>query len=147
MEDIKKLVADLVAKQSAVIKENETITKGLIKVSSTLDNYAKEMEELEQFQQQITYIASKSQCTQSVSTSSNYQKAIDINEPQQTLEQAKKKPIVLLQKPIVATANEEKEKPTSCQEAVGKAIHNAKKEVLSLKSLLVEELPSNVLKL
>ncbi|KAJ9058935.1 hypothetical protein DSO57_1007338 [Entomophthora muscae] len=59
MEDIKKLVADLVAKQSAVAEENKTTTKGMIEVSNMLDDYANEIEELKCFCQQITSIASE----------------------------------------------------------------------------------------
>ncbi|KAJ9069830.1 hypothetical protein DSO57_1014711 [Entomophthora muscae] len=113
MEDIKKLVSDLVTKQSAVAEENKTITKGLIKVSNMLDNYAKEMEELECFQQQITSIASDSQRAHSMSTSSNYQKANDVNKQQKPAEQTKKKPQILLRKPAAPITKKEKEKEKS----------------------------------
>ncbi|KAJ9073903.1 hypothetical protein DSO57_1011793 [Entomophthora muscae] len=106
MEDIKKLVADWVTKKSDVFKENETIIKGLVEVSSMLDNYAKETD---------------SQRTRSVSTSSNYQKTIDINEPQKTLEQAKKKPRILLQKTV---------------ESLEETLQRANKEVLAFKKLV-----------
>ncbi|KAJ9064316.1 hypothetical protein DSO57_1031968 [Entomophthora muscae] len=119
MEDIKKFVADLVTKQSAVVEENKTITKGLIKVSNMLDNYAKEIEELEHFPQQITSIASGSQHTHSMSTSSNYQKATNVNKQQKPAEQTKKKPQVLLRKPVApVTKNEKKkEKPSNQQDS------------------------------
>ncbi|KAJ9069375.1 hypothetical protein DSO57_1019048 [Entomophthora muscae] len=126
MEDIKKLVADLVTKQSAVAEENKTITKGLIKVSNMLDNYAKEMEELERFQQQITSIASGSQQARSMSTSSNYQKATNVNEQQKPAEQTKKKPQILLRKPVapVTKKEKEKEKPSNQQDSTEETLLN-----------------------
>ncbi|KAJ9049167.1 hypothetical protein DSO57_1027439 [Entomophthora muscae] len=145
MEDIKKLVADLVAKQSAVYKENETITKGLIKVSSILDKCAKEMEDLEHFQQQITSIKNSSQRTQLASTSSNYQKAIDVNEPQKTLEQAKKKPRVLLRKPVVTAAREESQ--LIVRKPWKRPYTMLRRRRWRLRSLSIEELPRNKMKL
>ncbi|KAJ9048267.1 hypothetical protein DSO57_1036755, partial [Entomophthora muscae] len=112
MEDIKKFVADLVTKQSAVVEENKTITKGLIKVSNMLDDYAKEMKELEHFQQQITSIASA--------------------------EQTKKKPQILLCKPVapVIKKKKEKEKPSNQQDFTKEMLLNICKEVSAFKKLV-----------
>ncbi|KAJ9082401.1 hypothetical protein DSO57_1004970 [Entomophthora muscae] len=136
MEDIKKLVADLVANQSAVSEEKKVITKGLIEVSSMLDEYAKRMEELEQFQQQISSIASSSQKAQLVNTSRTYLKAIDVDDPQKTLEQAKKKPRILMKKPVVILTNKEKEKTASNQEPMKTILQVAKKDVLAFRKLV-----------
>ncbi|KAJ9059063.1 hypothetical protein DSO57_1006540 [Entomophthora muscae] len=138
MKDIKKLVADLVIKQSAVAEENKAITKGLIEVSNMLDNYAKEMEELERFQQQITSIASGSQQAHSMSTSSNYQKATNVNKQQKSAEQAQKKPQTLLCKPVapVTKKKKEKEKPSNQPDSTEKTLLNIWKEVSAFKKLV-----------
>ncbi|KAJ9088905.1 hypothetical protein DSO57_1018302 [Entomophthora muscae] len=131
MEDIKKLVADLVAKQLSVAEENETITKGLIEVFNMLDDYAKEMEELEWFCQQITYIASGSQQARPISTSSNYQKATDVDKQQKPVEKTKKKPQILLRNPVapVTKKQKEKEKPSNQQDSTEEALQTFKKLV------------------
>ncbi|KAJ9054905.1 hypothetical protein DSO57_1009562 [Entomophthora muscae] len=138
MEDIKKLVADLITKQSAVAEENKTITKGLIEVSNMLDDYAKEMEELERFQQQITSISSGSQQARSISTSSNYQKAANVNKQQKQAEKTKKKPQILLHKPVapVTKKKKEKEKPSNQQDSTEEILLNIWKEVLAFKKLV-----------
>ncbi|KAJ9066824.1 hypothetical protein DSO57_1005787 [Entomophthora muscae] len=84
-----------------------------------LDNYSKEMEELEHFLQQIISIASGSQQARSMSTSSNYQKATNIDEQQKPAEQTKKKPQILLCKPVapITKKEKEKEKPSSQQDS------------------------------
>ncbi|KAJ9090465.1 hypothetical protein DSO57_1002358 [Entomophthora muscae] len=107
MEDIKKLVADLVGKQSAVTEENKTITKGLIEVSKILNDYAKEMEELEHFCQQITSIASDSQKAQSMSTSTP-----------------------------ITKKDKEKEKPSNQQDSTEEELQSIWKEMSAFKKLV-----------
>ncbi|KAJ9056289.1 hypothetical protein DSO57_1034719 [Entomophthora muscae] len=138
MEDIKKLVADLVAKQSAVAEENKTIIKDLIEVFNMVDDYAKEMEELERFCQQITSIASGSQQERPKSTSSNYQKATNVNKQQKPVEQTKKKPQILLCKSVapVTKKEKEKEKPSNQQDSTEEALQSIWKEVSAFKKLV-----------
>ncbi|KAJ9071164.1 hypothetical protein DSO57_1000169 [Entomophthora muscae] len=138
MEDIKKLVADLVIKQSAVAEENKAITKGLIKVFKILENYAKEMEELERFQQQITSIASGSQQAHSMSTYSNYQMATNVDKQQKPAEQTKKKPKIFLCKPVapVTKKEKEKEKPSDQQDSTEETLLNIWKEVSAFKKIV-----------
>ncbi|KAJ9086513.1 hypothetical protein DSO57_1003442 [Entomophthora muscae] len=138
MEDTKKLVADLVAMQSAVAEENKTITKGMVDVSNMLDDYANEMEELEHLCQQITSIASGSQQACSMSTSSNYQKATDVGKQQKSVEKTKKKPQILLRKPVapVTKKKKEKEKPSNQQDSTEEALQSIWKEVLAFKKLV-----------
>ncbi|KAJ9072434.1 hypothetical protein DSO57_1027584 [Entomophthora muscae] len=140
MENIKKLVADLVAKQSAVAEENKTITKGLIEVSNMLDDYVKEMEELESFRQQITSIAIGSQQARSMSTSSNYQKATNVNKQQKPVEKTKNKPQILLRKPVapITKKEKEKEKPSDQQDSTEEALQSIQKEVSAFKKLVNE---------
>ncbi|KAJ9084856.1 hypothetical protein DSO57_1019782 [Entomophthora muscae] len=121
MEDIKKLVTDLVAKQSSVLEENKTITKGLIVVSSMMDNYSKEMEELEHFCQQITSIASSSQKAQSVSTSSNTKKQSMLTIPRRRWSRPKK-PKNFLRNPVVMLSKKDKGRETNNQEHIEKSL-------------------------
>ncbi|KAJ9068187.1 hypothetical protein DSO57_1031186 [Entomophthora muscae] len=136
MKDINKLVTDLFAKLSAVLEENKVIIKGLIEVSSMLDDIAKEMEELEQFCQKITLTSSSSQKARLVSTSSTYQKAMDVYNPQKTLEQVKKKPRILMRKLMVVSTNKEKEKTIDNQEPMEKPLQVSRKEVLVFKKFV-----------
>ncbi|KAJ9085237.1 hypothetical protein DSO57_1016039 [Entomophthora muscae] len=103
-----------------------------------LDNYAKDMEELECFQQQITSIASGSQWASSMSTSSNYQKATNVNEQQKPAEQTKKKPQILLSKPVapVTKKEKEKEKPSNQQYSTEETLLDIQKEVSAFKKLV-----------
>ncbi|KAJ9063513.1 hypothetical protein DSO57_1000092 [Entomophthora muscae] len=112
MEDIKKLVADLVTKQTSVAEEKKTITKGLIEVSNILDDYAKEMEELEQSNQ--------------------------LNKQQKLVEQTKKKPQILLCKPVAPVTKKEKEKdkPSNQHDSTEKTLLNIQKEVSAFKKLV-----------
>ncbi|KAJ9064802.1 hypothetical protein DSO57_1026466 [Entomophthora muscae] len=103
-----------------------------------LDGYAKEMEELERFCKQITSIASGSQQERSMSTSSNYQKVTDIDKQQKTVEQTKKKPQILLRKPVAPVTNKEKEKEkhSNQQDSTEEALQSIWKEVLAFNKLV-----------
>ncbi|KAJ9059496.1 hypothetical protein DSO57_1001568 [Entomophthora muscae] len=101
-----------------------------------LDNYAKEIEELERFQQQMTSIASGSHQACSMSTSSNYQKATDVNEQQKPAEKTKKKPQILLSKPVAPVTKKENEKPSNQQESTEETLLNIQKEVSAFKKLV-----------
>ncbi|KAJ9063127.1 hypothetical protein DSO57_1003259 [Entomophthora muscae] len=103
-----------------------------------LDDYAKEMEELECFQQQITSITSGSQQARSMSNSSNYQKATNVDKQQKPAAKTKKKPQILVRKPVapITKKGKEKEKPFNKQDFPEVTLLNIWKEVSAFKKLV-----------
>ncbi|KAJ9052751.1 hypothetical protein DSO57_1031114 [Entomophthora muscae] len=75
-----------------------------------------------------------------MSTSSNYQKATDVNKQQKPAEQTKKKPQILLRKPVVPVTKKEKEKkkPSNQQDSTEETLLNIQKEVSAFKKLVNE---------
>ncbi|KAJ9050092.1 hypothetical protein DSO57_1017596 [Entomophthora muscae] len=73
-----------------------------------------------------------------MSTSSNYQKATDVNKQQKPAEQTKKKPQILLCKPVapVTKKEKEKEKPSNQQDSTEETLLNIWKEVSAFKKLV-----------
>ncbi|KAJ9058969.1 hypothetical protein DSO57_1007052 [Entomophthora muscae] len=75
-----------------------------------------------------------------MSTSSNYQKATNVDEQQKPAEQTKKKPQILLCKPVapVTKKEKEKEKPYNQQDSTEETLLNIQKEVSAFKKLVNE---------
>ncbi|KAJ9064599.1 hypothetical protein DSO57_1028842 [Entomophthora muscae] len=75
-----------------------------------------------------------------MSTSSNYQKATDFNKQQKPAEQTKKKPQILLRKPVAPVTKKEKEKvkPSNQQDSTEEALQSIWKEVSAFKKLVNE---------
>ncbi|KAJ9076854.1 hypothetical protein DSO57_1022297 [Entomophthora muscae] len=73
-----------------------------------------------------------------MSTSSNYQKATNVNKQQKPAEQTKKKPQILLRKPVapVTKKEKEKEKPSNQQDSTEETLLNIQKEVSAFKKLV-----------
>ncbi|KAJ9051839.1 hypothetical protein DSO57_1000501 [Entomophthora muscae] len=73
-----------------------------------------------------------------MSTSSNYQKATNVNKQQKPVEQTKKKPQILLHKPVapITKKEKEKEKPSNKQESTEEALQSIWKEVMAFKNLV-----------
>ncbi|KAJ9085071.1 hypothetical protein DSO57_1017429 [Entomophthora muscae] len=73
-----------------------------------------------------------------MSTSSNYQKATNVNEQKKPVEQTKKKPKILLCKPVapITKKEKEKEKPSNQQDSTEETLLNIQREMSAFKKLV-----------